>query len=75
MLVGFHKTFDEEIGGDDVVIEAAKEDARTGGDHVDYVGGGGAFGAEEEELGEEDLVGIAEEDAAFPFDDGADLGD
>jgi len=42
---------------------------------VGYVGRGGAFGAEEEEFGEEDLVGVAAEDATFPFDDGVDLRD
>ena len=58
-----------------MVVEAAEQEAGAGGDHVGYVGGGGAFGAEEEELGEEDLVGVAEEDAGFLLDDGADLGD
>lgn len=42
---------------------------------MDYVGRGGAFGAEELELGEEDFVGVALEDATFPFDDGVDLRD
>ncbi|KAG2407205.1 uncharacterized protein HKW66_Vig0020270 [Vigna angularis] len=52
-----------------------RQESGSSGDHVDYVGRGGTFGAEEQELGEEDFVGVAEENATLPFDDGVDLRD
>jgi len=50
------------------------EDSRVFGDDANEVGGGGAFGEEEGEFGEDGFAGVVGEEVRVCLDDAADLG-
>ena len=57
-FVGDEEGSEELVGGDDVAVEGAGEEGGGSGGDADDVGGGGAFGAEELEFGEDEVVGV-----------------